>query len=143
LSAELLRRAGRIVSRSGEPPADAVTVVLSWTRRSSRPLLREGTTVIWGVLDQALLSATNFVTFVLIARSLLPSDFGWFVLLYSCLLFANNVQYAVITQPLNVLGATAPAEGYGAYVSTTALSQIVFATAWAVIAIVGWLVSLL
>ena len=58
----------------------------------------------WAVADQLLISATNFATMVLLAGGLSQEDFGSFTLLYLVLLFANNLQSGLITQPHNILG---------------------------------------
>src|SRR4051812_32461616 len=80
----------------------------------------------WGLADQALISATNFVTMILLARGLGSSAFGLFVLMYTCLLFANGLQTALFTQPQNVLGAERRGDAYERYTSSTAVGQTAF-----------------
>ena len=78
---------------SSEPPSPVLTT-------------RHGLgSVSWGVADQMLISATNLITMILLARGLHPEAFGSFVLAYSILLFANSLQSGLITQPHNLLGA--------------------------------------
>ena len=86
-------------------------------------LIRLGN-ISWAVADQGLISATNFITMILLARGLSPADFGGFTLIYSVLLFAGTFQSALITQPHNILGATRRGEDYGRYTMTTAVVQI-------------------
>jgi len=88
----------------------------------------------WGVADQVLISATNFITMILIARELSPAAFGAFTLGYSALLFANSVQSSLITQPLSVLSATNSGQDSAGFVTTTATSQICLAIGLAIIA---------
>jgi O-antigen/teichoic acid export membrane protein len=107
--------------------------------RVRAPRLR--TAAIWGLLDQALLSATNFLTFVLIARSLEPADFGVFVLAYSALMVANSLQTALITQPHNVLAAASRGGDYVRYTSTTVLTQFVFSGACGLVILVAGVAS--
>jgi len=104
-------------------------------RQSS--LVRAG---LWSMADQALISATNFVTMVLLARNLSPSAFGAFTLAYTALLFANSLQAALITQPHNVIGATRTGEDYVSYTTATAGMQLVLALACGLICAVGALV---
>ena len=79
----------------------------------------------WAVADQALMSASNFATMVLVAHGVGdPAEFGRFTLVYSALLFANILQVALITQPHNVLGATRHGEGYRIYTTSTLLAQL-------------------
>ncbi len=103
----------------------------------------------WGSIDQALVSATNFLTMVLVARSVGASAFGAFTLVYTVLLFFNSMQSALVTQPHNVLGATRWGEDYVRYTTTTAASQVALlcvATLLALVAVVlaraeGWVVT--
>jgi O-antigen/teichoic acid export membrane protein len=87
----------------------------------------------WGILDSSLVSAANLVTTVLLARALSPADFGVFALLLGALFFAGNVQAGLITRPHNVLGATRRADEYRRYTASTALAQLVFTGASAVL----------
>lgn len=84
---------------------------------------------VWGLADQALISATNFVTMVLLGRGLGPAAFGAFSLAYAVLLFANSVQTSLITQPHNVLGAPREGDDYTRYTSATAAGQLLFTAA--------------
>ncbi|MDQ3894245.1 MAG: hypothetical protein M3292_06215 [Actinomycetota bacterium] len=101
---------------------------------------------VWGLLDQAVLSASTFATTILLARVLGPSPFGEFVLAYTALLVLNAVQTALITQPHNVLAATKEESEYVAYTSSAASAQLLFAAvvasgsilAGAIAAAVGW-----
>jgi O-antigen/teichoic acid export membrane protein/thymidylate kinase len=92
--------------------------------------------------DQLLISGTNFITMVLMARGLAsPAAFGVFVLVYSILLFANSLQSALITQPHNVLGTTRSGRDYVIYTSSTAISQIVFVLISAAAVLIAWVVA--
>jgi O-antigen/teichoic acid export membrane protein len=91
----------------------------------------------WGLSDHALISAANFMTMVLLARSLTPTAFGYFTLVYIGLLFVNSLQLALITQPHNVLGTARSGAEYARYTSSTAISQILFAAIAALLALGG------
>jgi O-antigen/teichoic acid export membrane protein len=101
---------------------------------------------IWGLTDQALISATNFATMVLLARTLGPGSFGSFVLVYTVLLFATELQGAFVTQPHNVLGVGRAGLTYAGYTRSTAFSQILLAGSLGALAalaglgahLVGW-----
>ena len=97
-------------------------------------------TSLWGFADQALLSLTNFIMMVLLARQLGPQAFGSFTIAYAVLLFANNIQGALFTQPHNVLAASLNPRDYSIYTSATALLQFAFSiVAGLFIAAVAWL----
>ncbi|MEK6227521.1 MAG: oligosaccharide flippase family protein [Chloroflexota bacterium] len=75
----------------------------------------------WGLLDQLLVSASSFLTAVLLARVLDPHEFGVFALGYALLLLGWDVQSALVTQPHNVLSSRQP--DYRAYTSTALIIQ--------------------
>src|SRR5690606_16127318 len=81
----------------------------------------------WTLCDQALTSICNFLTMVLLARTLGMHDFGEFVLFYTVLLFANTLQAALLTSPHNVQAAALQGEAYRSYTATTVIAQTVFA----------------
>jgi len=60
----------------------------------------------WAIADQGIASAGNFVTSLLLARSLAPAEFGTFVLLNSACLVVLGFQGNLIVSPLVVLGAS-------------------------------------
>lgn len=89
---------------------------------------------LWGVLDQGLVSGVNFLTIILVARSLSPTDFGYFVLAFTILQTAGTLQASLITRPHNVLGAIRHGQEYVDYSTTAAAVQVGFAFALAAIA---------
>jgi O-antigen/teichoic acid export membrane protein len=134
------------MTMSGGAEPEAPTAV-----RSSRPVestrtgrvaeFVRGTT--WSLADQALLSAVNFLTIVITARELAPTQFGAFVLAYTGLLIANGVQTGLVTQPHNVLGQRREGEAYRRYTASTAVAQLILAGGVTGVAIAVGVVALL
>lgn len=60
---------------------------------------------IMALADQVIVSACNFLTTLIAARLLPVDDFGRFSLAVMGTLFAANMHRAILTQPMNVLGA--------------------------------------
>ena len=54
----------------------------------------------WALLDQSVVSGSNFVIGILLARFLGPEAFGIFVLLQAVMLYVNSYQGALIFQPM-------------------------------------------
>lgn len=79
---------------------------------------------IWGLCDQAFISATNFITTVVLARALGPTNFGAFTLVYAAIFFASAFQSALVTRPHNVVGTTYHGADYRRYTTATATSQL-------------------
>lgn len=98
---------------------------------------------LWPLADQALVSGTNFVTMVLLARGMAPARFGSFTLLYAVLLFANGLQSSLITQPHNVLAATRTGEDYRRFTTSLAIAQLVVAAAAGLLALAAGAIGLL
>ncbi|MBF2004795.1 MAG: hypothetical protein IGS49_04855 [Chlorogloeopsis fritschii C42_A2020_084] len=54
----------------------------------------------WTVADQVMVSGTNFLTGILLARFLGVESYGQFVVLYAVLLYVNTIQFALIIAPM-------------------------------------------
>ena len=59
----------------------------------------------WSVVDQGAVSAGNFLTTILLARALLPPDYGIYALLFALMLFMIFLNSAVIVYGLSLHGA--------------------------------------
>ena len=93
-----------------------------------RPTMRMRTEA-WGLLDQCLVSGVNFLTVILLARTLVPASFGYFVLAFTLLQTAGTLQAALVTRPHNVLGAARFGRAYADYSTTAAVVQVVLTAA--------------
>jgi O-antigen/teichoic acid export membrane protein len=69
-------------------------------RRLLRWALRAG----FSILDQGLVSVANFGLSVLLARLLLPADYGAFAIAFSAFLAAAGIHNALLVEPMTVLG---------------------------------------
>lgn len=78
----------------------------------------------WGVADQAMISASNLATTVLLIRALGADGFGEYAMVFSGLLIANSVQQGLITGPHNILGPSMRGEAYRRYTLSAACAQI-------------------
>ncbi len=77
-------------------------MALAADNRPQRPLLGRG---VWALGDQALLSVGNFLTNILLIRHLTRDRFGDFAVLFSVILFLNNLHSSLVIYPLTVCGA--------------------------------------
>ncbi len=92
---------------------------------------------VWGLLDQGLVSGVNFFTIVLLARSLAPEPFGYFVLAFTVLQSAGTLQSALVTRPHNVLGAVRRGRDYADFSAATAAAQAAFSGLLTVAALIA------
>src|ERR1017187_6438615 len=59
---------------------------------------------IWALTDQAVVSATNFLTGVMLARFMGLREFGVFTLAWMSVAFANSIQNSLIVAPMMSVG---------------------------------------
>src|SRR5439155_16994501 len=128
------RATKRMRARALIGPVRALTV---FTRAGlTRPSLkfRHG---FWGLADQALTAAVSFVTTLLAATALSENEFGEFALALAAIYLVNTLQAGAITRPHNLLGAARAPERYAGYTAATALLQLAFSAASAVVGILA------
>ncbi len=89
--------------------------------------------------DQGLISLSNFLAGVYLARMLDPTQFGVYAVGFLLLHGIGAVQEGIILQPLSTLGAMLGAPRFGRYLTATGVIQIVQASASALaVAVGGW-----
>ena len=69
-------------------------------------MLRKNIHSLWVLLDQGIVSAGNFMSMLLLARSLSKVDYGTFVLIYGACLIVNGLHSNLIISPLVVFSST-------------------------------------
>src|SRR5271170_4118156 len=79
------------------------------------------------LLDQALVSGSNFLTNVMLARALGVSDYGVFGLAWIAVLFVNSLQWAFIVSPMMSIGPKQEAHERPEYFGSVLLQEIGFA----------------
>lgn len=90
---------------------------------------------IFALLDQGLISGAGFVMTILLARTLLPRDYGTFAIAYQAFLFLTILYGAFILEPLVVFGSSVYRDKLRRYVST--LLRIHSLVGVAVVCLVG------
>src|SRR5262249_52810069 len=96
---------------------------------------------VWGLCDQGLIAATNFLTTVILARNLSPTRFGAFVLLYGVVYSTISLQTTLVSRPHNVIGVTRHGEDYRRYTTVTAVSQLCFTALFALVTSVAAMIA--
>jgi hypothetical protein len=84
--------------------ADPTPMPSQLTETVSLPM-EAGSAPIWSLADQATVSAGNFLTGWLLARSLPAAEFGTWAVLLGAMIFANSIHAALVTSPLCVKGS--------------------------------------
>jgi len=93
--------------------------------------------------DQVLVSASNFLTTLILAKYLNPEAFGGFILAWGVLLFLTGIQMALIVSPMQVRGPRLGSEESALYYDRVLHGALLFGLACVgVIVIPGILLSL-
>jgi O-antigen/teichoic acid export membrane protein len=97
-----------------------------WERlRSSLLLLLTGREI-WALTDQSIVSATNFLTAVMLARFMGLREFGVFTLAWMSVLFVNSLQTALIVAPMMSIGPKQQEKDRPSYFGTVVFQELVF-----------------
>jgi len=83
----------------------------------------------WSLIDQAMVSGSNFLTAILIARALGLEGFGIYTLIWLIAVFIQNLQHALINTPLLTYGARADATDRPTLLGVVITRQLVFSGA--------------
>lgn len=78
------------------------------------------------LLDQGVISMSNFLAAVYLARTVSAKEFGIYAVGFSLLRFVRAVQEGVIVQPVNTFGASMKNKEFQRYLGSTLLSQLGF-----------------
>jgi O-antigen/teichoic acid export membrane protein len=79
----------------------------------------------WALADQAVVSATNFLTNVMLARFMGLQEFGIFVLAWMSVLFVNSLQTALIVFPMMSIGPKQDEKDRPTYFGAVVFQEIV------------------
>jgi O-antigen/teichoic acid export membrane protein len=79
----------------------ATPLARSWLKSLSRVRSHE-LQGFWAIADQGVVSLGNFLTTIILARSISPADYGVWSVLFGSILFLNVLPASLITYPLSV-----------------------------------------
>jgi len=88
------------------------TVTLRWVRKS-----------FWAVIDQGLFATSNFFLNILLARWLVPIEYGAFTVAYTTFLFLSTFHTGLINEPMLVFGPGKYKDKIRAYLRTLILGS--------------------
>jgi O-antigen/teichoic acid export membrane protein len=80
---------------------------------------------VWALADQAVVSATNFLTNVILARFMGMREYGIFVLAWMSVLFVNSLQTALIVSPMMSIGPKQEEKDRPSYFGAVVFQEIV------------------
>ncbi|MGA2084513.1 MAG: hypothetical protein ABSG60_03225 [Terracidiphilus sp.] len=80
---------------------------------------------IWALSDQAVVSGTNFLTNVMLARYMGLREFGVFALAWMSVMFVNSLQYALIMAPMMSVGPKQEERNRPSYFGAVVFQELV------------------
>lgn len=93
-------------------------------------------------IDQGVISLSNFLATLILARSVDPTQLGVYGVGFVTLRLVRSIQDGVIVQPLNVYGASMDEASFKRYATSTSILQLLLAAGAAlIVAICGWIVT--
>lgn len=105
-----------------------------WSDEPAQPLVRPWMrTGLWVISDQAVVSGSNFITMVLLARVLGPEEFGIYAWALIGLLLLSEVPASVVLAPHNIIGARLEGPAYVLHTSTMAAMQLLISVSTAAV----------
>jgi O-antigen/teichoic acid export membrane protein len=94
--------------------------------------------------DQGIISVSNFLATLILARNASPTELGVYVVGFTSLRLLRAFQEGIIIQPLNTYGAAMDHSTFRNYASNTGFIQLMLALASAAgVALLGWVLILL
>lgn len=92
--------------------------------------------VVISFLDQAMLSAANFMVGIVLIKFVTKVDYGLYVLAYTIILFIVGLQNALITTQMTVLAPTKPKHEQDEFCNSLCMGQYLLYVPAAIIAII-------
>jgi O-antigen/teichoic acid export membrane protein len=80
----------------------------------------------WAVTDQGLFALSNFALNILLARWLVPEEYGAFAVAYTIFLLLGTVHTGILTEPMQVFGPGKHKEQFGHYLYVLVKGHMAF-----------------
>src|SRR5215213_7277739 len=94
-----------MASELAQPPVACGGLAAAALRVRSGARVVLGGTAVWALADQAVISAGNFATNIILARHLAPAVYGAWWWVFNVILFLNSLHAALVSYPLTLRAA--------------------------------------
>lgn len=91
----------------------------------------------WALTDQSVVSATNFLTNVMLARFMGLREFGVFALAWMSVLFVNGIQYALVVSPMMSVGPKQKSQDRPSYYGAVVFQELVLVSVCFIVVYTG------
>ena len=109
--------------------------------RRARWYLQPARWVKWALADQVVVSGSNFLSNIFLARFLGIEEFGRYVLAWTIVLFIQGLQYSAISLTMLSIGPKHDGEAARSYFGSIFMHQAIFGVASAALTLVGGYVA--
>jgi len=106
-----------------KPKSNALQRTWAWSLRLHRTYRDTN----WAMVDQGVVSGVNFLTMVILARSLGVEQFGRFSIAWLVLLFFKSIQAALVVSPMMSIGPKQAPEALPLYYGAVVVQQAAIA----------------
>jgi O-antigen/teichoic acid export membrane protein len=103
----------------------------------ARSLLQAGQGARWALADQIVVSGSNFLSNILLARILGIEEFGRYVLAWTIVLFVQGLQYSAVSSTMLSVGPKQDAEAARSYFGSIFVHQAIFGAVSAALTLLG------
>ena len=107
------------------PSESTNTPRLTASRMRQRALALANRRESWALFDQGVVSATNFLTNVLVAKFCLPHNFGIFYLAISLIHFVRGIQEQLVSAPYTIYWHRRDPAQAASFTGSTLIHQLV------------------
>ena len=91
----------------------------------------------WALVDQIIVSGSNFLSNILLARILGIEEFGRYVLAWTIVLFVQGLQFSTVSSSMLSIGPKHDAEEARSYFGAIFIHQSIFGVVSAALTLVG------
>jgi len=95
----------------------------------------------WALADQAIISGTNFLMGIFLARYLGLEGFGTFTLAWMSVVFIQTMQYSIVSAPMMSIGPKQAEADKPAYFGAVLLQQLIISLLGSLLLLLGVLLS--
>src|SRR5579863_8501001 len=130
----------RSSSGNGLPPKRPGSSAVD-TRSSMQKLVSWGSKGGLAVLDQALISGSNFVVSILLARWLMPDQYGAYAVAFGIYIMLSLVYQSLVLEPMGVFGGSTYRHNIRGYLRSLVWIHVALSVAICSALILSWAVA--
>ena len=133
--------AAQTASENRAPQGHAEDKLLSGRLTLMQKLVRWTSKGGLAILDQALISGSNFVISIMLARWLMPDAYGAYAVAFGIWIMLSLVYQSLVLEPMGVFGGSAFRSNLRGYVKSLVSIHVVLSLSISVALVIGWAIA--